>query len=133
MGLQGYVGDASDARKIRGLEAKRVADKEALEKAKAEAEKASSKTALREFGAGESEAAEAAFKEIDGGYTGAPEVVPVPPELVVEPYFNDQINRFIEAILTGRPAQPDLERGLYIQGLIDALAKAAVTGGVVKL
>ena len=62
MGLQGYVGDASDARKIRGLEAKRAADKEALEKAKAEAEKASSKTALREFGAGESEAAEAAFK-----------------------------------------------------------------------
>ena len=62
MGLQGYVGDASDARKIRALESKRAADKEALEKAKNEAEKASNKTALREFGAGESEAAEAAFK-----------------------------------------------------------------------
>ena len=62
MGLQGYVGDPSDARKIRAIEAKRAADKEALEKAKSEAEKRSNRTALREFGAGESEAAEAAFK-----------------------------------------------------------------------
>ena len=62
MGLQGYVGDASDARKIRALEAKRAADREALERARADAEKGSNKTALREFGAGESEAAEAAFK-----------------------------------------------------------------------
>ena len=37
MGLQGYVGDASDARKIRVLESKRAADKEALEKAKNDA------------------------------------------------------------------------------------------------
>jgi len=63
MGLQGYVGDASDARKLRALESKRAADREALEKAKLEAEKSGSgKTALREFGQGESEAAEAAFK-----------------------------------------------------------------------
>ena len=63
MGLQGYVGDASDARKLRALESKRAADREALEKAKLEAEKSGSgKTALREFGQGESEAAEAVFK-----------------------------------------------------------------------
>ena len=62
MGLQGHVGDASDARKIRALEAKRASDKEALERAKSDAEKGSNSTALREFGAGESEAAEAAFK-----------------------------------------------------------------------
>ncbi|MGE5549734.1 MAG: Gfo/Idh/MocA family protein [Bacteroidota bacterium] len=76
---------------------------------------------------------EAAFKDPEAGYTNAPAAIPVPPDLIVEPFFNDQINRFIEAVLAGRPVQPDLERGLYIQGLIDAVARAAEKGEVVML
>lgn len=73
------------------------------------------------------------FKDINGGYKNSGEIIEVPGEFISDPWFNDQINRFINGVLTGKSVQPDFERGLYVQYIIDAIERAALEGQWVRI
>ncbi|MED4224496.1 Gfo/Idh/MocA family oxidoreductase [Neobacillus cucumis] len=74
------------------------------------------------------------FKEKEGGYQSfAFENIEIPEELKGEEGHKGLVNEFISAILDGKPAARDLERGLYIQYVIDMLKKSADEGQVITL
>lgn len=76
---------------------------------------------------------EVMFKDINGGYDKKPEFIKVPDEYITDPWFNDEINRFIGAIINKERVQPDLERGLYIQHILDKITEASKENKVVTL
>lgn len=84
------------------------------------------------------------LKQKDGGYTSAPETVAVPPECygptgalvgknAFEHPFYYEIRQFLDAIQEGRDTLLTLERGRYIQRLIQAAQTAADTGTMVQV
>jgi len=74
------------------------------------------------------------FKEKNGGYQSyAFENIEIPQELKGEEGHRGLVNEFIDAILYGKPVTRDLERGLYIQYVLDTLKKSADEGKVLKL
>ena len=82
-------------------------------------------------------------KDKNGGYTQAPEVVPVPedcyggdanaPRVPFAINFYYEIRQFLDAIQTGKPSLLTFERGRYIQTLIQAAQDAADCGETVYL
>lgn len=84
------------------------------------------------------------LKDKNGGYTGAPQEVPVPAECygptgalvgktAFEHPFYYEIRQFLDAIQQGADTLLTLERGRYIQQLIQAAQTAADTGTVVDV
>ena len=73
------------------------------------------------------------FKEKDGGYNGSAEVVKVPEELVVAPWFNAEIAEFIQCIKTGHQPERNFERALYIQQILDKVLESCETGRTIEL
>lgn len=84
------------------------------------------------------------LKEKNGGYTNAPQVVPVPPECYgptgavvgnhpFEHPFYYEIRQFLDAIQEGKPTLLTPERGMYIQQLIQAAQEAADSGMTVTV
>lgn len=84
------------------------------------------------------------LKDKNGGYTGAPQEVPVPAECygptgalvgktAFEHPFYYEIRQFLDAIQKGADTLLTLERGRYIQQLIQAAQTAAETGTVVDV
>lgn len=73
------------------------------------------------------------FKEKNGGYTGEAEVIQVPQEMVVEPWFNAETREFIDCIKTGRQPDRSFERALYIQRILDHILESCETGESVVL
>jgi predicted dehydrogenase len=74
------------------------------------------------------------LKEKNGGYDGSKrQIVPVPDECKGEEGHKGLVNEFIDAILDGKPAARNLERGLYIQYILDMLQKSADEAMTVKL
>lgn len=68
------------------------------------------------------------FKEKDGGYTGSAQTAAVPEELVTEPWFDSEIEEFIDCIKTGRQPDRSFERALYIQEILDRILESGETG-----
>ncbi len=68
------------------------------------------------------------FKETAGGYQGRMEIIPVPEELMENPYFTGEIHEFIQCIKTGRKPDRNFERALYIQKIIDTIELATEKG-----
>lgn len=60
-------------------------------------------------------------------------VVEVPDHLLGEEGHKGLINEFIEGILDGKEIKRNLERGLYIQYLLEMLEKSAIEGKIIKL
>lgn len=75
---------------------------------------------------------EAWFKEKDGAYSGAPQIVTVP-DAADEPWFNAEIREFLDCIRTGRQPDRSFDRALYIQKLIDKILQASETGCTIAL
>lgn len=73
------------------------------------------------------------FKALDGGYSGSPEIVKVPQELVTKPWFNAETKEFLECIRTGKQPERNFERALYIQQVLDAILESSETGCTVEL
>ena len=74
------------------------------------------------------------FKEKDGGYVSSKaELLQVPEELVTIPWSNAEFADFFDCIKTGRRPERSLERGLYIQSLVDAAREACKTGKTVDI
>lgn len=72
-------------------------------------------------------------KEKDGGYTGAPEIVQAPPEYITEPWFNAEVDDFLDCIQNGRQPDRDFARAVYIQDMIDKIWLSSETGASVAL
>lgn len=68
------------------------------------------------------------LKEFNGPYIREMESIDVPSELISDEWFNEQINRFIDAIIKGVQVQPNLQRGLYVQSVIDSIERSAIIG-----
>ena len=74
------------------------------------------------------------FKDLGGAYNGADhQVVQVPQELITEPWQNAEFAALVDCIKTGRKPERSLERGLYIQTIVDAAEKACETGETVVI
>ncbi|MGI5946436.1 MAG: Gfo/Idh/MocA family protein [Lachnospiraceae bacterium] len=83
------------------------------------------------------------LKDKNGGYTKAPEVVPVPeecygsderaPKIPFLINFYYEIRQFLDAIQDGKDSLLTFERGFYIQELIQAAHESAKTGNIVTL
>lgn len=83
------------------------------------------------------------LKDKNGGYTKAPEAVPVPehcfggderaPRVPFEINFYYEIRQFLDAIKDGKDSLLTFERGVYMQELIQAAQESAETGRTVVL
>lgn len=73
------------------------------------------------------------FKEKDGGYSGGSEIIKVPEDMVVKPWFMAETREFIDCIKTGRQPDRSFERALYIQQILDKIVEASETGRTVEL
>ena len=83
------------------------------------------------------------LKDKNGGYTAKPEVVPVPeecygtdehaPRVPFAINFYYEIRQFLDAIISGKETLLTLERGMYIQTLIQAAQESADSGETVTL
>ena len=73
------------------------------------------------------------FKPLNGGYSGSPEVVKVPQELVTTPWFNAETKEFLECIRTGKQPERNFERAMYIQQVLDAILESSETGCTIEL
>lgn len=83
---------------------------------------------------GKKDQVEIMLKDKKSGYGNARfEVIDVPNEFKGEEGHKGLVNEFTAAILDGKPVVRSLERGLYIQYLLDMLKKSADEGRVVKL
>lgn len=83
---------------------------------------------------GKSDQIEIVLKDKKSGYGNFRfDVVNVPDEFKGEEGHKGLVNEFTDAILDGKPVVRSLERGLYIQRLIDMLKKSADEGRIVKL
>ena len=83
---------------------------------------------------GKQDEVEVLLKDKDGAYDNSKrEIVQVPDELKGEEGHKGLINEFIEAILDGKEEQRNLDRGLYIQHIIDMLKKSADEGKILKV
>lgn len=73
------------------------------------------------------------FKPLDGGYSGKAEIVQVPQEMVVEPWFNAEIKEFLQCIRTGKRPERNFARAMYIQQVLDAILESSKTSRTVEL
>ncbi len=74
------------------------------------------------------------LKEKQGSYIPKNrETVQIPDEFKGEEGHKGIINRFVECILDGKTDDRDLERGLYIQHLLDQLKNSAQEGKTIKV
>ena len=73
------------------------------------------------------------FKPLNGGYAGTAEIVKVPQDLIVEPWFNAETKEFLECIRTGRQPDRSFERAQYIQNILDAILRSSETGCTIEL
>lgn len=73
------------------------------------------------------------FKEKNGGYNGDAEIIQVPEEMVVSPWFNAEIQEFIECIKTGKQPERNFERALYIQEILDKIMESSESGKTIEL
>ena len=73
------------------------------------------------------------FKEKNGGYSGDAEIIQVPEEMVVSPWFNAEIQEFIECIKTGKQPERNFERALYIQEILDKIMESSESGKTIEL
>lgn len=73
------------------------------------------------------------FKEINEAYTEKEQVIKVSGSIEDENWFNDEIDIFISGILNEKQIQPDLDRGVYIQRIIDAVEESTKTGKAIKI
>jgi predicted dehydrogenase len=76
---------------------------------------------------------EVMFKDVNGAYASEKEIIQVPQELITDPWFNDEINQFVDAIKNNINIQPDLARGLYIQYIIDTIERSIIQGRNITL
>lgn len=77
---------------------------------------------------------EVCFKDQNSGYAGTKrEVIQVPEEFKGEEGHKGLVNEFIDAIIHGKQAVRNLERGLYIQSILDTLKRSADEGKALKL
>lgn len=75
------------------------------------------------------------FKDQTGGYdfSAGLKTVQVPVELVTVPWQNAEFKEFIESIKTGNQPDRTLQRGVYIQKIVDKVAKACETGNTERI
>lgn len=74
------------------------------------------------------------FKDKNGGYSAFKfETIEVPEELKGEEGHKGLVNEFINAILDGKQVVRNLERGVYIQYILDSLKKSADEKKVIEL
>ncbi len=82
---------------------------------------------------GNSEEIEVQLKDKLGGYAGSMEKVKVPDEFKGEEGHKGLVNEFIAAILDGKQVVRNLDRGMYIQYILDTLKKSADEGKTIVL
>ncbi len=73
------------------------------------------------------------FKEPSGGYQGKAEIVQVPENLVTIPWTNAEFRDFIHCIRTGEKPERSIERGIFVQSIVDAAEKACNSGITVRI
>ena len=73
------------------------------------------------------------FKDKDGGYNGDAEIIQVPEEMVVSPWFNAETKEFIECIKNGKQPDRNFDRALYIQEILDKIMESSETGCTIEL
>ena len=74
------------------------------------------------------------LKEQGGAYNDANhQTIQVPEELVTIPWQNAEFVDFIDCIKNNRKPQRSLQRGLYIQTIVDAAEKACETGDTIAM
>ena len=74
------------------------------------------------------------LKDKDGSYSNDKrEVLEVPEEFKGSDGHKGVINEFVDAILDGKPVKRNLERGLYIQYILEMLSKSAMEGKSIVL
>ncbi|MGN0972839.1 MAG: Gfo/Idh/MocA family protein [Aristaeellaceae bacterium] len=74
------------------------------------------------------------LKEQGGAYDSANrQIVQVPEELVTIPWKNEEFAVLMDCIRTGRKPERSLQRGLYIQTIVDAAEKACQSGETITI
>lgn len=73
------------------------------------------------------------LKPLTGGYGTPAEVVTAPAAYQCDPWFNAEIDEFIDCIQTGRQPDRNFDRALYIQQVIDAIDAACRNGTTAAL
>jgi predicted dehydrogenase len=73
------------------------------------------------------------YKDKNGGYQGNSEIIEVPKDLIISPWFNAEIAEFIKCIKTSTKPAKNFERALYIQKILDAIILATDSETTVRL
>lgn len=73
------------------------------------------------------------FKEKNGGYKGDAEMIQVPEEMRIDPWFNAEIREFIDCIRSGHQPDRNFDRALYIQQILDRILESSETGRTIEL
>lgn len=76
---------------------------------------------------------EVLFKEKNGGYSGEAQIIQVPDEMIVNPWFNAETKEFIQCIRNGCQPERNFERALYIQQLLDRIRESSEAGHTIML
>ncbi len=73
------------------------------------------------------------WKDKNAGYAGQPQTLTAPDPYQISPWFNAEIDEFVNCIQTGTQPQRNFARAVYIQTILDTIDAACKSGETLPL